>query len=217
MISRVSPTGAVASAELFPLVPPDGPHVPPAFIASLDRARLVAFGEDLFAVVRWANNEVQAYRLGFDGRDLQQQWATWVEPRADLFLLGIIGGGFDNFHQGDSVFFVYADVDSRGDLYVSVASTGEVLTSHDAFFGEDLSSQADPANFDFGTAVTTRIRADGTRAFARLFGIPGRNKRLLNLRVTDDSMVLVGRVKTGDRAGELGCLDSLGANRRPDS
>jgi len=144
---------------------------------------------------------VQAYRLAFDGRRLEQSWATWVEPAAPLFFLGIIGGGFDNFHQGDNVFFVHADADAQGNLYASVASTKDVLANHDAFFGEDLMAQADPASFDFGTAIVTRITAQGTRSFARLMGTPGRNKRLLNMRVADDSVLLLGRVKTSDQPG----------------
>ena len=199
MISRFEPGGAVADLELLRLPPPSGTEPVPAFLASLDRARIVAHGEDLFAAVRWANNAVQAYRLGFEGGNWQQRWATWVEPPAPLLFLGIIGGGFDNFHQGDSPFFVYADVDAEGNLYASVASTADVLPNHDAFFDENLMSQADPASFDFGTAIVTRITAQGTRSFARLMGIPGRNKRLLNMRVADDSVLLLGRVKTGDQ------------------
>jgi len=72
-----------------------------------------------------------------------------------------------------------------------------VLANHDAFFGENLMAQADPASFDFGTAIVTRITAQGTRSFARLMGTPGRNKRLLNTRVADDSVLLLGRVKVG--------------------
>jgi hypothetical protein len=192
MVSRFGPGGALAQRELVRLPPPTGPEPGPAFMASLDRARLVAQGEDLFAVVRWANNSVQAYRL--EGNALEQKWAAWVEPPAPLFFLGIIGGGFDNFHQGDSAFFVHADVDSQGDLQIGVASTGDVLASHDAFFGEDLLSQADPASFDFGVAIVTGIGAEGIRRPARLMGSPGRNKRLLNLRVAGDSVILVGRI-----------------------
>ena len=62
-------------------------------------------------------------------------------------------------------------------------------------------AQADPASFDFGTAIVTRVTAQGTRSFARLMGIPGRNKHLLNMRVADDSVLLLGRVKTGDQSG----------------
>jgi hypothetical protein len=201
MISRFGAGGAVAELELLRLPPPSGTEPAPTFMASLDRARIVAHGEDLFAAVRWANNSVQAYRLAFDGRRLEQRWATWVEPAAPLFFLGIIGGGFDNFHQGDSAFFVHADVDGEENLSVGVASTEDVLTNHDAFFDEDLMAQADPASFDFGTAIVTRITAQGTRSFARLMGTPGRNKRLLNMRVADDSVLLLGRVKTGDQPG----------------
>ena len=201
MISRFGPGGAVAELELLRLPPPSGTEPPPTFLASLDRAWIVAHGEDLFAAVRWANNSVQAYRLAFDGRAFDQRWATWVEPPAPLLFLGIIGGGFDNFHQGDSAFFVHADVDGEENLYVGVASTAEVLPNHDAFFDENLMAQADPASFDFGTAIVTRITAQGTRSFARLMGTPGRSKRLLNMRVADDSVLLLGRVKTGDQPG----------------
>ena len=198
-VSRFGKDRLLADRELLRLPPPSGTEAPPAFIASLDRARLVAQGEDLFAVVRWANNSVQAYRLA--GRTLEQSWAVWVEPPAFLGFLGIIGGGFDNFHQGDSAFFVHAGADGQGNLHVGVASTEDVLASHDAFFGENLTAKADPASFDFGTAIVTRITAQGSRSSARLLGAPGRRKRLLNLRVAGDALVLVGRIKTGDQPG----------------
>jgi hypothetical protein len=200
MVSRFG-DGSVAGRELFRLPPPTGTEPAPAFMSSLDRARLVARGEELFAVVRWANNSVQAYRLAFEGRTLEQAWATWVEPAAPLLFLGIIGGGFDNFHQGDSSSFVHADVDGEDNLYVGVASTEDVLPSHDAFFGEDLLSQADPASFDFGTAIVTKITAQGVRSRASLLGRPGRYRRLLNIRVAGDSLLLVGRIRTGDLPG----------------
>ena len=199
MISRFTAAGARLDRELSRLPPPAGAEPPPAVLSSFDRARLAARGEDLFAVVRWANNGVQAYRLA--GPDLDQKWAAWVEPAAPLGFIGIIGGGFDNFHQGDNAAFVYGDVDDEGDLHVAVASTADLIPEHDAFFGEDLTSQTDPASFDFGTAIVTRITADGVRTSGKLMGSPGRNKRLLNLRVAGDSVVLVGRVKTGQEPG----------------
>ncbi|HZR07183.1 MAG TPA: hypothetical protein VFA79_01280, partial [Myxococcales bacterium] len=201
LLSRFGSDGAVTHGELFRLPPPTGVEAAPRFMSSLDRARIVARGEDVFAVVRWANNSVQACRLGFEGGAWQQRWASWVEPAAPLLFIGIIGGGFDNFHQGDNASFVYADVDAQENLYVGVASTADLLPAHDAFFGEDLMSKADPDNFDFGTAIVTRIDAGGIRSAARLAGTPGRRKSLLNLRVAGDSVVLVGRIKTGDQPG----------------
>jgi hypothetical protein len=163
---KVSRLGVSTSAgfELSRLVPQGSPEPAPDFMSSLDRARLVASGEDLFAVVRWANNAVQAYALA--GSSLRQKWAASAEPAADLS-----------------------------------ESTGEVLAAHDAFFGESLSSLADPAAFDFGAAIVTRIDAAGTRAPATLLGLPGRSRRLLNLRVVGDSVLLLGRIKTGDQPG----------------
>jgi hypothetical protein len=201
VVLRFAATGERAELELSRLAQPAGPEEQPRFLFSLDRARLVARGDDLFAVVRWANNSVHSYRLGFEERRLQQKWAAWVEPPADLFSLGIIGGGFDNFHQGDTAAFVYADVDGEGSLYVAVASTGELLSAHDAFFGEELMSGADPGAFDFDTAIVTRFAPDGNRSYAKLVGHPGRSKRLLNLRAVGDSVALVGRIKTGDQPG----------------
>jgi len=96
---------------------------------------------------------------------------------------------------------VHAAADASGNLHVAVASTEDVLASHDAFFGENLGAGADPASFDFGTAIVTRISAQGRRSGAHLLGIPGLRKRLLNLRVAGDAVVLVGRVKTGDQPG----------------
>jgi hypothetical protein len=201
MVSRFGAGGTHTELQLVRLPPPAGPEPAPAFISSLDRARIIAHGEELFAVVRWANNAVQAYRLALSGQSLEQRWATWVEPPAPLFPVGIIGGGFDNFHQGDSVSLVHADLDGAANLSVAVGSTQEVLTNHDAFFGEDLLSKADPASFDFGAAVVTRITAQGVRSFATLLGTPGRNKQLINLRTAGDAVILVGRMKTGDQPG----------------
>jgi hypothetical protein len=201
MVSRVGTDGTVTDRELIRLVPSDGLEAPPAFVSSLDRARIVAYGEDLFAVVRWANNSVQAYRLSFDGSAVEQEWVAWVEPAASLAAVGIIGGGFDNFHQGDKEFFVYADVGTEGDLYACVSSAEDVLHEHDAFFGENLTAEADPANFDFGSGIVTRITAQGSRSPARLLGIPGRDKRLLNMRLAGDSVILVGRIRTGTSPG----------------
>src|SRR6267142_4894454 len=92
-ISRIGTGGAVADLELLRLPPPSGTEPAPTFLASLDRARIVAHGEDLFAAVRWANNAVQAYRLAFAVGSWVQKWAAWVEPPAPLLLVGIIGGG----------------------------------------------------------------------------------------------------------------------------
>jgi len=200
IVSRSGADGSRVDRELFRLLP-EGTETPPQFLSSLDRVRLVAHGEDLFAVVRWANNAVQAYRLFLESGALEQRWAAWIEPAAPLFFVGIIGGGFDNFHQGDSTSFVHADADAQGNLHVAVASTEDVVPNHDAFFGEDLASLTDPASFDFGTAIVTTITAEGVRRPARLWGNPGRNKRLLNLRAAGDSLVLVGRIKTGNDPG----------------
>jgi hypothetical protein len=201
IVSRFGSDGAVVHGELLRLPPPGGTEPPPAFITSLDRARLVARGEDLFVVVRWANNSVQAYRVAFREGALEQKWAAWIEPAAPIFSVGIIGGGFDNFHQEDSPAFVYADGDALENLYVAVASTEDVLPSHDAFFGEDLMSQADPATFDFGTSIVTKVDGEGTRSRATLLGHPGRARRLLNMRVASDRVLLVGRIRTGDQPG----------------
>lgn len=197
LISRVGRDGTRTDLELARLPPPSGPEPQPQFPGSLDRARLVAHGEDLFAVVRWANNGVQAYAL----EGLQQRWASWVEAPAPLFIVGIIGGGFDNFRQGDGEFFVHADADAAGNLFVGVASTEDVVRSHDAFFGENLGAQTDPASFDFDTAIVTRLAADGGRSYARLLGHPGRNRQILSLRAAGDSFVVLGRLKTGQEPG----------------
>src|SRR5205085_10092156 len=49
--------------------------------------------------------------------------------------------------------------------------------------------------------VLTKMTAAGERGFATLLGHPGRGKRLLNMRVTGDSVVLLGRIKTGSDPG----------------
>jgi len=150
--------------------------------------------------VRWSDNSVRAQRLEFREESFHSTWTTLVEPGADLFSIGIIGGGFDNFHQGDRAAFVYLDVDSSGAAYVVVPSTPEVLTAHDAFFGEHLLDGADPDHFDYGVAIITRLSPQGARSYAVLSGL-GTNKRLLNIRATAQTLWLTGRIRTGDQPG----------------
>ena len=122
---------------------------------------------------------------------------TVVEPPADLLAIGIIGGGFDNFHQGDRTAFVYLDVDATGAAYVVVPSSPDVLPSHDAFFGEHLLDAADPTHFDYGVAIVTRLSPDGARSYAVLSGL-GTDRRLLNVRATTRTLWLTGRIRTGN-------------------
>jgi hypothetical protein len=198
-LSRFKVDGSEIQFELDRLPLPPGPHEL-VFPGSMDRIRLVAFGEDVYVVARWADNEVQAYRLSFNGSTFHTQWMEWVEPSAFIGSLGIIGGGFDNFHQGDNSFFVYPGVDSKGNLYVVVPSTADVLPNHDAYFHENLMALANPASYDFGLAIVTKFSPDGNRMFATLAGSPSRYKRLLNMRVSDDGIYMVGRIKTGMEA-----------------
>ncbi len=203
-LSRYRPDGSRIDTEVAPVAPPDGSDPGSLFMASYDRARLVASGEDLYLAARWAGNAVYAYRFGFGAQGFDGEWASRVEPEAEALVLGIIGGGFDNFHQGDNAIFVYMDVDGAGNAYVAVPSSESVLEQHDIAFGENLMAGADPDHFDFGTAVLTKLDADGRRVYAklvgvpgRLAGVPGRGKSLLNMRVGNDSVLLVGRVRTG--------------------
>jgi len=195
-LSRYRPDGSRVDTEVAPVAPP-GADPGTLFMASVDRARLAAAGEDVIVAARWAGNSVYAYRFGFDAGGFRQAWATRVEPEADVAVLGIIGGGFDNFHQGDSPIFVYVDLDAAGNTYVAVAATESVLEKHDAAFGDKLLDGADPASFDFGTAVLTKLDAQGGRVYAKLLGTPGRQKRLLGMRAGDGSVFLLGRIKTG--------------------
>ena len=197
-LSRYRTDGSRVDTEVTP-VPPSDPNDPTVrLILSYDRARVVAVGEDLYLAARWAGNPVYAYHFTFGADGFRPEWATRVEPEAWLGVIGIIGGGFDNFHQGDNAIFVYLDVDGAGNAYVVAPSTETVLPNHDAAFGENLSAGADPAHFDFGTAILTKIDAGGSRVYASLLGTPGRGKSLLNMRAGNDSVFLVGRVKTGD-------------------
>jgi hypothetical protein len=135
-----------------------------------------------------------------------------VEPPADLLAIGIIGGGFDNFHQGDQTAFVYLDVDASGVAYVVVPSTADVLPAHDAFFGEHLLDGADPDHFDYGVAIATRVSPDGTRSYAVLSGL-GTNRRLLNVRASARTLWLTGRIRTGSDPGSWdGWIQSFDAS-----
>jgi hypothetical protein len=198
-LSRFKADGSEIQFELDRLLLPPGPH-DFVFPGSMDRVRLVAFGEDVYVVARWADNEVQAYRLSFDGSTFHTRWVQWVEPTAFIGSLGIIGGGFDNFHQGDNSFFVYPGIDSKGNLYVVIPSTEDVLTNHDAYFHETLMASANPESYDFGLAIVTKFSPEGNRLFATLAGSPSRYKRLLNMRVSDGGIHMVGRIKTGTEA-----------------
>lgn len=171
------------------------------FPASLDRIRLAAFREDVYVVSRGQYNEVVASRVGLFNDQLQVKWQTLVEPDAYAGSIGIIGGGYDNFRQGDRYFYVYADVDELGNLYVAVPSHEDLLVSHDAYFQENLMAETNPGAFDWGVAVLTRVSASGERQYARLAGRL-LNKRLINMRVGNGKIYLSGRVKTGTGPGD---------------
>ena len=189
---------ADGSELTFPLVsgiPDTG--APPPFLFSLDRARIAPSGEDDLVVMRWSDNSVRAHRLEFRDGAFHSSWTTVVEPPAELLAIGIIGGGFDNFHQGDRDAFVYLDVDPAGAATVVVPSTAEVLPAHDAFFGEQLLAGADQTHFDYGVSIVTRLSADGKRTYAVLSGL-GTGKRLLSIRATAQTLYLTGRARVGD-------------------
>jgi len=190
--------GTTVSVPLDSGIPDTGERPPILF--SLDRGRIAASGEDVQVAMRWSDNSVRAHRLEFRDGAFRPAWTTVVEPPADLLAIGIIGGGFDNFHQGDQTAFVYLDVDPSGVAYVVVPSTADVLPAHDAFFGEHLLDGADPGHFDYGVAIVTRLSPDGTRSDALLSGL-GTNRRLLNVRASARTLWLTGRIRTGGDAG----------------
>ena len=158
-------------------------------------------GRTMLVIVRWSDNSVRAHRLEFRDGAFHPSWTTVVEPPAALLAIGIIGGGFDNFHQGDRMAFVYLDVDSTGTASVVVPSTAEVLTAHDAFFHEQLLAGADAPHFDYGVSIITRLSPGGERTYAVLSGL-GTNKRLLGIRSTAQTLYLIGRVRVGNNPGD---------------
>lgn len=195
-LTRFLPDGTEAAYWLEPGISPVV-NGSPAFLFSLDRARIASFGEDSRVVMRWSDNSVHAYRLTYQSGTWAVAWETVVEPPANLLPTGIIGGGFDNFHQGDRVCFVYLDVDETGASYLVVPSTAEVLPAHDAFFNESLLSGADAAHYDYGVSIITKLSPDGERAYAKLSGL-GTNRRLLNIGSTSQTLFLTGRIRNGD-------------------
>jgi hypothetical protein len=199
---RVLPDGSEVTSALDSGIPDTG-EMPP-FLFSLDRARIAAVGEGVLVAMRWSDNSVRAHRLEFRDGGFHPSWTTVVEPPAALLAIGIIGGGFDNFHQGDRSAFVYLDVDPTGAAYVVVPSTADVLPAHDTFFQEHLLEGADEAHFDYGVAIVTRLSPDGQRTYAALSGL-GTGKRLLSIRVTPETLWLTGRARTG---GEPGAWDA---------
>lgn len=194
---RFKTDGSVVELELHPL--PVAGERTRYFPGSLDRVRLVAYGEDVYVVARWEYNEVEASRLTFSNNQFQIAWQTQVEPDAYAGTTGIIGGGYDNFRQGDRYFFVQAGVDALGNLYVAVPSHEDLLTSHDLKFNENLLAETDPANFDWGVAILTKLSPEGERKYSRLEG-RSHHIRLLNMRVSDEGVFLLGRVKTGNES-----------------
>ena len=197
-LTRVLPDGSEITAPLDSGIPDTG-QMPP-FLFSLDRARICAVGEGVLVAMRWSDNSVRAHRLELQDGGFHPAWTTVVEPPAALLAIGIIGGGFDNFHQGDRSAFVYLDVDPTGAAYVVVPSTADVLPAHDAFFGEHLLAGADPAHFDYGVSIVTRLSPDGQRTYAALSGL-GTGKRLLSIRVAPGTLWLTGRARTGSDPG----------------
>jgi len=209
-VTRFLPDGRAVSAQLDPGLP--DPAATRRIVFSLDRARISASGEDVLVAVRWSDNSVRAHRLEFHQGTFHPAWTTLVEPGADLLAIGIIGGGFDNFHQGDRTAFVYLDVDSTGAAYVVVPSTPEVLAAHDALFGEHLLAGADPDHFDYGVSIITGLSPEGTRSYAVLSGL-GTGKRLLNIRATAQTLWLAGRIRTGNEPGSWdGWVQSIEAS-----
>ncbi|MEI9920828.1 MAG: hypothetical protein WDO14_18850 [Bacteroidota bacterium] len=194
---RFKTDGSMVESELSPLPITNDPI--PFFPLSYDRVKLVAFGENVYVVARWKYNYIEASRLIFINNQLTVDWQKVVEPDHYVGLIGIIGGGFDNFHQGDRYCFVYADVDSKGDLYVAAPSTEELLINHDSYFSEDLTASADPATYDYGVAVLTKFSSEGERLWAKLEGHAS-NTRLLGMRVGNNSVYFIGRQKTGTEA-----------------
>jgi hypothetical protein len=194
-LTRFLADGTEVTSPLDSGIPDTG--ATPPFLFSLDRARIAPSGEDDLVVVRWSDNSVRAHRLEFREGAFHPSWTTVVEPPAQLFVTEIIGGGFDNFHQGDRNAFVYLDVDATGAASVVVPSTPEVLTAHDAFFDEHLLAGADGPHFDYGVAIVTRLAPDGSRTYAVLSGLGNNNKRLLSIRATAQTLYLTGRVRVG--------------------
>ncbi|MFZ5972934.1 MAG: hypothetical protein ACOYXA_15210 [Bacteroidota bacterium] len=166
------------------------------FPASLDRLRLEPFQEEVYLVARWDYNQVEASRLAYANNQFSIKWQKLVEPDAYAGSIGIIGGGYDNFHQGDRYFFVYAGVDAQGELFVGVPSHEEVLLSHDALHNDNLASEANPGAYDWGVAIVTKLSPSGQRVYSKLLG-KSTQKRLINLRVGGGTIYLVGRIKTG--------------------
>ena len=194
-LTRLFPDGTRVTAELDSGIPDTG--ATPPFLFSLDRTRIAAVGEDVVVAMRWSDNSVRGHRLELREQAFHPLWTTVVEPPAQLFSVGIIGGGFDNFHQGDHEAFVYLDVDSSGAAYVVVPSTAAVLPAHDAFFGEHLLDGADAPHFDYGVSIVTRLSTEGARSYAVLSGL-GLGKRLLNVRASGQTLWLAGRIRTSD-------------------
>jgi hypothetical protein len=195
---RVLPDSSEVAFALESGIPDTG-ETPP-FLFSLDRARISAVGEGALVAMRWSDNSVRAHRLEFRDGEFRPTWTTVVEPPAALLAIGIIGGGFDNFHQGDRSAFVYLDVNSTGAAYVVVPSTADVLPAHDAFFDEHLLAGADEPHFDYGVSIVTRLSPDGERTFATLSGLDT-SKRLLNIRVASGTLWLTGRARMGGDPG----------------
>lgn len=168
----------------------------PYFPGSIDRAKVVALGEEVYVVARWRNNDVQAHRISFADDKFNVEWQTLVEPEHFVGTMGIIGGGFDNFRQGDRYFFIYADVDNGGNLHIAVPSSEELLISHDEHFGENLLAGTDPVGYNFGAVIHTRLTPSGSRMYSKVQGT-SRDTRIINMRAANDGIYFVGRMKTG--------------------
>jgi hypothetical protein len=193
-VHRFKTDGSIVETLLTQL-PVTIPQIP-AFPLSLDRAKLVAYGEDVYVVARWKHNIIEAHRLSFIDNEFRVVWQKLVEPGHYVAMIGIIGGGFDNFHQGDRYCYVYAGVDGSGNLYVGAPSSEDLLLNHDPWFNDNLGLQTNPGDYDFGAAVLTKFSSAGDRIYSKLEGM-SRQKRLLNMRVDDNGVYFIGRVKTG--------------------
>jgi hypothetical protein len=181
-------SGQPAVQETLPTAPRR--DAPPE-VGTLDVARVMPAEEDTLLMYRTADAAVHAARLPAAGGG--PAWDAQVEPGVDLLALGIAGGGFDNFGQGDRAYALMGDVTPAGEVYVAVPGNAQSLAAHAAAFGDGLAAAAPLDAYVCQVTLVTKLDASGRRLWSTLIDARHRRDELHGLRAAGQRVWLFGR------------------------
>jgi len=173
---------------------------------SRDAGRVAAIGDDTVLAVRADDSSVRAYRYMPDGAGYRKVWDALVEPANDLLPKGLISGSYDTFGQLRVPFRAYVDADPDGAVWVGVlVDPGtDLLSAHDAAFGDDLHFLGEPGKSS--DVLVTRLDGTGRRMFSRMVGTQWHDE-IYGMRAVAGQLLVLGRSET--RPGDAGGWDGL--------